>query len=228
MDLPVWQGLFEELGSKGFTPIAVAFDSRGAEAARPWIEAAKPTYPSLIDEHHVVAELYGMVNVPIAVWINEDGRIVRPPEPAGTSDAFREMNRTDFSLAPEARNRLAGARRAYLDALRDWVANGEKSRFALPEVEVLRRLEPYTDTLALAHTYFRLGEHLCRAGRMEAGQRYLDEAKRLRPESWAFKRQAWNLEHEQKAGGPEFWAAVDALGAGKYYAEVPDIPPVSV
>lgn len=224
MDLPVWQGLYTELADTNFLPITVAFDSRGPEAARPWIEAAKPTYPSLIDEHHVVAELYGMVNVPIATWINEDGRIVRPPEPAGSSDAFRAMDRTNFSIPPEALAELQGARRGYLDALRDWARNGEASRFALSEDEVRARLEPYTDTVALAHLNFRLGEHLYRSGETAAGERYLDEARRLRPESWAFKRQAWNLEHELKAGGPEFWNAVDALGAGKYYAAVPDIP----
>jgi hypothetical protein len=37
------------------------------------------------------------------------------------------------------------------------------------------------------------------------------------PESWNYKRQAWALEAPMKAGGPEFWAAVDALGDNKYY-----------
>ena len=57
-----------------------------ADAARPWIEAAKPDYPCLIDRDHHVADLYNMVNVPQAVWIDEEGRIVRPPENAGSSD----------------------------------------------------------------------------------------------------------------------------------------------
>src|SRR5688572_15906176 len=98
MDLPVWQGLYEELKDEGFTPIAVALDTRGPEAARPWIEAAKPGYPCLVDEEHLVGALYGTVNVPTAVWIDEEGRIVRPPETAGTNDSFRAMDRTTFSL----------------------------------------------------------------------------------------------------------------------------------
>ena len=56
----MWQALFEELTDTNFLPIAVAFDSRGVEAARPWIEAAKSTYPSLIDENHRVAALYNL------------------------------------------------------------------------------------------------------------------------------------------------------------------------
>jgi hypothetical protein len=47
--------------------ISVAFDSGGATAAGPWIELAKPTHPSLIDVEHRVAELYELVNVPMAV-----------------------------------------------------------------------------------------------------------------------------------------------------------------
>ena len=56
--------------------IAVAMDSR-EDAARPWIKEAAPSYPALIDRDHRVADLYNMVNVPQAVWIDEEGHIVR-------------------------------------------------------------------------------------------------------------------------------------------------------
>ena len=71
---------------------SVAFDTRGVNAAKDWIRpvaieipkglqdimgrsaelasrAGVPTYPCLIDEKHLVAELFNMVNVPSAVWI---------------------------------------------------------------------------------------------------------------------------------------------------------------
>ena len=224
MDLPVWQSLYSELGSKGFVPITVALDTRGPEAARPWIEAANSTYPSLIDQWHVVADLYGMVNVPIGVWINEDGQMVRPPESAGSVDAFRRMDRTNFSIPEDARAALQGARRGYVEALRDWVSHGERSPYALSPAEVRRRLAPVTDGVALAATHFRLGEHLHAEGHPESAQMHFAEAQRLQPRSWAYKRQAWNLEDPLKSGGPEFWAAVDALGAEHYYEPVLDIP----
>ena len=46
------------------------------EAARPWVEAANPTYVTLIDQSHRLSSLYNMVNVPQAVWIDEQGRVV--------------------------------------------------------------------------------------------------------------------------------------------------------
>ena len=47
--------------------------------------AAAPAYPCLIDERHSLGETYGIVNVPTAVWIDEQGTIVRPPEAPGST-----------------------------------------------------------------------------------------------------------------------------------------------
>ena len=228
MDLPVWQGLYQELADDGFTPIAVALDTRGADAARPWIEAAKPGYPCLVDECHTVSALYGMVNVPTAVWIDEDGYIVRPPESAGTNDSFRSMDRTTFQLAPEALASLAGQRQGYLAAIRDWVRRGPESPFVLGPVELTARLRARRPEEAVAAAHARLGQKLWEGGDEAAAARQYREAVALQPESWAYRRQAWNLEHPLKSGGPEFWAAVDALGDEQYYSPPADIPPTSL
>ncbi len=213
----MWQALYTELAPKGFLPIAVAFDSAGNQAAEPWIKAANPTYPCLVDRRHIVAELFDMVNVPNAVWIDENGKIVRPSEPAGSSDAFRKMDHTTFAIPPDALGELQAKRSAYLDAIRDWVANGPASKFALSETAAVERMHPPSDDHVRAAANFRLGEYLVEIGHPKDAQKYFEEAKRLRPESWNYKRQAWALEDPAKAGGPEFWAAVDALGDNKYY-----------
>src|SRR5258706_6712590 len=93
MSLPGWQALRAELRPKGLEVVTVALDAGGIEAARPWVEAASPEHPSLIDEAHVVDELFGVVNVPNAVWIDEQGMIVRPAEPANIEhSAMRDMD----------------------------------------------------------------------------------------------------------------------------------------
>ena len=89
--------------------IAVAMDSREGDPL-PWIEAAKPTYPTLIDREHRLAELYGIVNVPQAVWIDEAGRIVRPAEPAGAYEGFRQMNRATREMPEDVARRTAQAK----------------------------------------------------------------------------------------------------------------------
>jgi hypothetical protein len=38
--------------------------------------------PCLVDQDHLTAELYNLVNGPQAFWINEAGRMVWPPETA--------------------------------------------------------------------------------------------------------------------------------------------------
>jgi hypothetical protein len=223
MDLPVWQALYDELRDKNFIPITVAFDSASKEAVTPWIEAAHPTYPCLIDRSHIVAELYDMVNVPTAVWIDEQGRIVRPTEVAGFNDAFRRMDRVNLTMSEEIATEFTRPRVAYLAAIRDWVEKGAASGFALPEKEVLRRMHTPNDDHVRAAANFRLGEYLVENGQVDAARPYFEEAVHLRPESWNFRRQAWALEDPMKAAGPEFWAAVDALGEREYYPQPKDI-----
>ena len=106
----MWQKLYTELQDQNFLIIAVAMDSRGVGAVRGPITRAKTTYVSLVDTGHVVAELYHMVNVPQAVWIDEAGRIVRPSEVSGAALSFNLR-------------KLRKARRIYLDAVRKRTPN---------------------------------------------------------------------------------------------------------
>ena len=213
MDLPVWQQLFDSLKNPNFMIVAVAEDSQ-PEAARPWIEQAKPTYWSLIDTEHRVSALYGMVNVPQAVWIDEDGKIARPPETAGSTDHFRRMDLKTRTLAPEDAAARQQARSFYIDAVRDWATSGVN---ALDAERAREKLPRVTQDMALAHTHFRLGAWLVRNGRAEEGARHMAEASRLHPDSWCMWRQAADKTELGLAGGPDFWERVKALGDKSYY-----------
>jgi len=221
--------------------VSVAFDSGGLAAVRDFIQpaepvrvdplfqeimgwdadlcdrAAAPTYPNLIDERHVVAELYNMTNVPMAVWIDESGNIVRPAETAGTNDGFRSMDRTTFQMKKDAIERGRAIRRTYVDAIRDWVVKGQSSEYVLSSEEVRRRIHAPVNVDPLATANFRIGQYLHHQGLTEDAKRYFQETRRLCPERWNYLRQTMQLEKDGSASGPEFFRAIDALGDRAFY-----------
>jgi hypothetical protein len=188
--------------------------------AEEYSRAGVPAYPNLIDEKHIVAELYNMNNVPMSVWIDERGQIVRPVEPAGATDGFRSMDRATWKLAGEIADRGRIARKRYVDALRDWVAKGEKSEFVLSPEEVRSRIQAPSADDAMATANFRLGQWLYSNGHVEAARPYMVKARELSPEGWHYLRQTLELEEIGKASGPDFFGAVDALGNRPYYPPV--------
>jgi hypothetical protein len=210
----VWQQLHDELKDKGFMVVAVAQESRGAGHARPWIEQAKSTYWQLIDAEHRLEDLYNLVNVPQAVWIDERGRIVRPPENAGSTDHFRRMDLRTRTMTPEDQAARLAARQAYLDAVRAWVTTG---KHALPADAVRANLPKVTPAIAEARARFRLGVWLRAHGHVSDGDLQMAEASRLHPDSWSMWRQAADLDEIGKASGPDFWKRVQALGEKPYY-----------
>jgi hypothetical protein len=212
--LPVWQQLYDELKDKNFIVVAVAEESRGAVHARPWIEQAKSSYWQLIDSEHRLEDLYNLVNVPQAVWIDEQGAIVRPPETAGSTDHFRRMDLKTRTLSPEDQAARLAARQAYLDAVRAWVNTG---KYALPADQARAALPKVTPEMARARAHFRLGVWLHGHARTAEGDRHMAEACRLYPDSWSMWRQAADLDEVGKASGPEFWKRVQALGEKPYY-----------
>jgi hypothetical protein len=111
--------------------------------------AAKPEYTVLIDSTHLVTRLYDMVNVPTAVWINEQGQIVRPNEVAYVDNRFTFMHHIE--AAP------------YLAGIRDWVAKSDQSPFVLKEADVRARLKPQKPEHAFAAAEFALAEYLSRS-----------------------------------------------------------------
>jgi tetratricopeptide (TPR) repeat protein len=209
--LPGWQKLYRELKDKNFEIVSVAEDTGGAKAAEPAITAAKPEYTVLIDTQHLVTRLYNMVNVPTAVWINEQGRIVRPNEVAFVDNRYKPLHGLD--AAP------------YLDGIRDWVKNGEQSPFALGEEELKKRLKPQSQEHALAAAEFGLAEYLYQTGRGKDAIPHYKEAQRLNPESWNYKRQAWALANAERDYGTSFLKEVGKLKGKPYYAprQLPEV-----
>jgi hypothetical protein len=201
--LPGWQKLYQELKNKNFEIVSVAEDTGGAKAAGPFIEPAKPEFTVLIDAKHLVSRLYNMVNVPTAVWINEQGRIVRPNEVAYADNRYKFMHGLDA--------------RPYLDGIRDWVSRGEASPFALGEKEAKARIHPQNADEGLAAAEFALAEYLSATGHGRDAIPHFKSAQQLNPASWNYKRQAWALSSADRDYGTNFMKEVKKLNGKPYY-----------
>jgi hypothetical protein len=195
----VWQDLREELYPKGFEIVTVALDTGGAEAARPYVEAAGSRHPSLVDVRHLLDDLLGIKNVPEAVWIDEEGMLVRPPETAAPQSMTAML--PSVELPPDTPPRVVAMMEeaykiqndaeAYVAALRDWVERGAESPYALSPDEVVRRSRPRPPEVAAAAAAFELAQHLHRQGHADDAVRWFRESHRLEPENWTYRRQAW-------------------------------------
>ena len=130
----MWQEVREELHPQGLEIVTVALEVR-----------------ALIDQAHALDEQFGVVNVPSGIWIDEQGIIVRPPEtaypaipdflkPPAETGAGADRNLDPYLLEAHRESmKIRIQPRRYMQALRDWVANGAASRYALTEQQVVER-----------------------------------------------------------------------------------------
>jgi hypothetical protein len=196
----------------------VSLELSGPDASRALIEAASPEHPSLLDPTHRMDALFGVVNIPNVVWIDETGTIVRPPEPGWPSarlalpdDMFAAI--PELGASPTAPPPPEGGpgqwdvlgsgqdRVAYSDAIRDWVAKGAESVHALSPSEVVERSQPRSGDVSAGAAHFELANRLWIEGDRDAAVAHFNECHRLQPDNWTYKRQAWSLLGRERVGG---------------------------
>jgi hypothetical protein len=232
----VWQELREELRPQGVEVVTVALDSGGVQAAGPFIDAANPEHPSLIDASHRLDELLGINNVPMGVWIDERGTLVRPPEIAHPGrnvlrDMLAEHGVPDQApailletLAEAAKIRVEPER--YAAALRDWAKRGDDSPHALSPEEVVARSRPRPPALSEAAARFELGAHLRQAGDVDGAREHFRVAHRLDPANWTYKRQAWSLDDPLQGPTEHYdgdWVSDVRASGPEHYYPLPDL-----
>lgn len=157
------------------------------EATREWLDAAAVTFPAVVDPDHLVAERYGFVNVPSAVWIDEDDRIVRPADLVPATDMWRDFSGIDASV--------------HHDALRRWVRDGEPP---MSPDEVRARLLRPTAEEQEARVHRRLGAWLVRHGRAGDATAHFERADALAPGDWTIRRGTMPLRDLDPFGQPFF------------------------
>ena len=161
-----------------------------------------------------------MVNVPQATWIDEAGRIVRPPENAGQSDSFRSMDRASGLMTASQIAERARVKAVYVEAVRDWLLKGAQSDHAFDAEAARAHLRLPDADAAQAQVHFQLAQHLMLAGRDKEATLHFTKASRLHPRSWTMFRQAAPKSASGTASGPDFWARVDALGDEPYHLPI--------
>ena len=163
--------------------IAAAQDSAGEVAAGPWYDKAQATFTTLIDTTHAISTAFGLINVPMGIWIDEHGRLVRPPEPAWTYTRTTEYGGKPITTDGDA----------YLHALRDWVARGDRSEYALTDDEFTRRATPRAPIEREADASFKLAVWLHREGHAALARTHFARAQALCPDNWNYHRQEWSF-----------------------------------
>ncbi len=191
-ELPAWKALADELRAEGLDVVTVALDE-DAEAVRPW--AGTTDLPTAVDLEHRLSDLFGVVNVPATVWLDEQGRVVKPPTIAPGDDQFLEFTQV--------------ASDQHHDALRRWVRTGEVPETAAPDDD---------EDLRTARTERRLAAWLHRHGETEAAERHFAAAVDRAPLDFSIVRASMPLRGQDPFGTEffELWEDWNAAGRPGY------------
>jgi hypothetical protein len=193
----VWQRLHDELSPLGLTIIAVAIDADTA-AVREWATKEPFTMPIVIDRNFVVADAYGIRNVPATVWIDEQRRIVRPASTAMGDDRFRVFTNIDSAV--------------HHDLLRAWVRDGVRDL----DDPAVRDLQPTpTDEMQLARLHRQIAIALRDRGDESGATHHLDAAEALAPWDWTITRGNMPLRGDDPFGNRFFEFAAQYEAAGR-------------
>jgi len=121
--------------------------------------------------------------VPTGVWIDEKGKVVRPGEPAWTTS--RTTMYGGKPLVTEGAEYVAG--------IRDWVANGERSSYALSDAAFTARVKPRSQNEMDADASFALAVWFHNAKNDTLAKSYFERAQKLNPDDWNYHRQDWSF-----------------------------------
>ena len=192
-ELPAWQELADELRVEGLDLVTVALDE-DVDAVRKWTSRV-PELAVTVDAEHRISDVFGVVNVPSVVWLDEQRRVVKPPTIAPGDDRFLEFTEVGAD--------------AHHDALRAWVRGG-----AVPPAP-----EPDdSDEVRLARAERRLAAWLHRHGYLDAAERHFARATELAPLDFSIRRASMPLRGQDPFGADfaELWQEWTAAGRPGY------------
>jgi hypothetical protein len=165
---------------------------------------ADATFVQIVDVNHRISALFNLVNVPSAVWIDEEGKIVRSDE--GAYAETHEMGTIKFGTND------------YIPAVRDWVAKGSESEYVKSASGLAADIKPKSTDENLAEANFSLGVYFHQNGNEEKANTYWEAAEALNPDSWNYHRQDWSF--TPKEANTNWMRKVQTLKGKDYYAPI--------
>jgi len=172
--LPGWQRFIERNSDTQdqFQFVSIAVDAQGAASARPWVEAAAATFPTVVDSENRLAQIYGYKLIPNGIFLDEEG-VIRYQKFGG----FTIENQADS----DAIQRL-------IDGQVEQIAT--ESTVAAYHLSETERV--------LVETQLRLGAALFRHGARHEAVAEWKAALRRDPENLTIRKQMWMAEHPER------------------------------
>lgn len=149
--------------------MVIAQDAQVAEVAKPWVEKAGGTYRALLDQYNVIGKSYNLKFVPVGIFVDEEGKLVR---------TVGSVNIGDDDLQNE---------------LAEWATSGTVPK-AWADVDKDTKLRSLTAEEKEADARFQLAVVLLESGKRKEAIVELKQAFVLDPQNWLIRKQLWAIE----------------------------------
>ena len=151
--------------------LSVAIDAQGAEKARPFVEAAGATFPTVVDRNNHLSGLFGFKAVPNAIFIDEAGVI-----------AYQKYTGFDIQK-PEFRN-----------AAETWASGQLSTADSSQELDVTDSENAHAEAVRL----FDDGMKLYESGQTREALALWRKGVALEPDNYVIRKQIWAVENPDK------------------------------
>jgi hypothetical protein len=150
----------------------VAIDAQGAEMARPFVESAGATFPTVVDRNNLLSRIYGFKAIPNALFIDEGGSI-------------RYLKYSGFDII----------KREFKQVAEMWADTSKTPTEDFPQkANVTDSQSSHIEAVRL----FDRGMKLYGRGQVEEALTLWRKGVALEPDNYVIRKQIWAVEHPDK------------------------------
>ena len=150
----------------------MAIDAQGAEMARPFVESAGATFPTVVDRNNLLSRIYGFKAIPNALFIDEAGSI-------------QYLKYSGFDIIKSE----------FKQAAATWVGTGKALTEDSPQkVNITDSETSHSEAVRL----FDRGMKLYGRGQVEEALILWRQGVALEPDNYVIRKQIWAVEHPDK------------------------------